>query len=148
MKILGIDYGSKKVGIAISDDGGTLAFPKNTLSNNENLIDELRTICRDEKIQALVFGESLNAIGEENPIMRDVQLFKEILDRELKLPIFMQKEAFTSMHTRTIDKTEKTRARKTRKKVVKDDDESAAALILQRYLDKKNMDPDKNLTRD
>ena len=148
MKILGIDYGLKKVGIAISDDGGTLAFPKNILPNDENLIPELKKICQNEDINAVVFGESLDSNGNDNPIMEELQLFKEHLDRELKLPFFMQKEAFTSMHTRTIDKTEKTRARKTRKKVAKDDDESAAALILQRYLDKKNMDPDRNLTRD
>ena len=41
MRILGLDYGTKRIGIAISDDGGTLAFPKVILSNNLNIFKKL-----------------------------------------------------------------------------------------------------------
>lgn len=138
MKLLGIDYGSKKVGIAVSDDGGTLAFPREIMTNDNALLGELKAIVESEKIEAIVFGESLDQNGEENAIMTDIQKFKEVLDRELKLPIFMQKEAFTSVHAQQPVKSEKPKARKTKKAPRKDDDQSAAALILQRYLDKKN----------
>ena len=138
MKLLGIDYGSKKVGIAVSDDGGTLAFPRKILANDEKLIDEIKSFCAEEKIEAIVFGESVDQNGENNPIMEHIQKFKEILDRELKLPMFMQREAFTSVHAQQPVKSERPKARKTKKAVKRDDDQSAAALILQRYLDKKN----------
>jgi len=138
MKLLGIDYGSKKVGIAVSDDGATLAFPRKIIANDNKLFDELKSLINEEKIDAIVFGESVNQEGEDNPIMVDIQKFKELLDRELKLPMFMQKESFTSVHAQQPIKSEKPKARKTKKAVKKDDDQSAAALILQRYLDKKN----------
>lgn len=138
MKLLGIDYGSKKVGIAVSDEGGTLAFPKKILANTDSLIDEIKILCAEEKIEAIVFGESIDQNGEENEIMVDIHKFKEILDQELKLPIFMQRESFTSMHAQHVAKADRPKARKTKKPARKDDDESAAALILQRYLDKKN----------
>lgn len=138
MKLLGIDYGSKKVGIAVSDDGGTLAFPREVMTNDSALLGELKAIVEAENVEAIVFGESLDQNGEENTIMTDIQKFKEVLDRELKLPIFMQKEAFTSVHAQQPVKSEKPKARKTKKAARKDDDQSAAALILQRYLDRKN----------
>ena len=50
MKLLGIDYGEKRVGIALSDEGGTIAFPKNILDNDNELLKKIKTTSFQEKI--------------------------------------------------------------------------------------------------
>jgi len=76
MKYLGIDYGKKNVGVAVSDDGGNLAFAKTVLDNNEALLKNVLKICEEDKIEAIVMGESKNLNGEENLIQKDILRFK------------------------------------------------------------------------
>lgn len=65
MKYLGIDYGEKNVGIAVSDDGGNLAFAKTVLHNGKQLLESILKICLEEKLKLwfsenrLIFLESL-----------------------------------------------------------------------------------------
>ena len=54
MRYLGIDYGSKRVGLAISDEGGTMAFPYKIIPNNMELVDAIHNICGAEEISAMV----------------------------------------------------------------------------------------------
>lgn len=138
MKHLGIDYGSKRVGIAISDDGGTLAFPYKILKNDMTLLDSLHNICGEENISAIVIGESHDLSGVPNKIMGSIEEFKRNLEAELDLPISFQKEFMTTVEARGRAGKEVNNARKVAKEKVSAADASAAALILQRYLDKKN----------
>jgi len=138
MKHIGIDYGSKRVGIAISDDGGTLAFPYKILPNNMELVDMVHNICGEEDIAAIVLGESHDLSGVPNKIMGPIEEFKHNLETELDLPIYMQKEFMTTTEARGREGKEMNNARKLPKEDQKSADASAAALILQRYLDKKN----------
>jgi putative holliday junction resolvase len=128
MKLLGIDYGEKRVGIATSDEGGILAFPKEILDNDKNLVAKIKKICEEEKIEKIVLGESVNDKGELNKIMEKITHFKEELEKEIKLPVYFEKEFMTSLEAR--------RYQENLKRV----DASAAALILQRYLDRKKHD--------
>ena len=57
MKFLGIDYGSKKVGIAVSDDSANLAFPKCVIGNDVELLEHIARIVSEENIGAIVLGE-------------------------------------------------------------------------------------------
>ena len=138
MKHLGIDYGSKRVGIAISDDGGTLAFPYKILKNDMTLVDSVHNICGEESISAIVIGESHDLSGEPNKIMGSIEEFKRNLEAELDLPISFQKEFMTTVEARGREGKEVNNARKVAKGKSDHADASAAALILQRYLDKKN----------
>ena len=139
MKYLGIDYGLKNVGIAISDEGGEMAFPKVVLDNDENLFSKIKQICEEEKVGGIVIGESLNFKGELNLIMKQIIFFKEKLEKETTLPTYFQKELFTSaeaertqgQNLRNIRKGE----RKEKTVSLKKNDASAAALILRSYLD-------------
>ncbi len=130
MKFLGIDYGSKRVGIAISDDDGSLAFPKITLENKKDLKGKIKEVCEGEKVEGIVVGESLDSKGEPNPIMKDIAVFKKHLEDELSLPVYFEAEFMTSHHAAIGGKKGEFR-RETL-------DASAAALILQRFLDKRN----------
>ncbi len=124
MRYLGIDYGAKRVGLSISDEEGRLAFPYRVLKNDMELVDLMHSICGTENISAIVLGESRDLSGEPNKIMGSIEEFKKNLEVETELPIYFEKEFMTTVE-----------ARKNNEKNV---DASAAALILQRYLDRKN----------
>ena len=126
MKYLAIDYGKKKIGIATSDDGGEMAFPGMVIENNKMLLTEVKQLCKELKIGAIVMGESLDQNGKPNAIAKDARAFAVLLEDTLDLPLSFEKEWMTSVHARAMQEG---------KEIV---DDSAAALILQRYLDKKN----------
>lgn len=138
MRYLGIDYGSKRVGLAISDEGGVLAFPYKILTNNLELIDSIHNICGQEEISAIVLGESHDLSGQPNKIMGSIEEFKRNLEAELDLPVFFQKEFMTTIEARGRGGKEINNAKKIGKIKQAPADASAAALILSRYLDKKN----------
>lgn len=138
MRFLGIDYGTKRVGVAISDENGTLAFPNGILPNNLNLYKEIGIILKEENIGEIVVGESMDFKGEPNVVAKDIEVFISELEARFEIPIAKQKEFLTSVEARRGEGKEKNNARKTKKENGKKIDDSAAALILQRYLDKKN----------
>jgi len=138
MKCLGIDYGSKKVGTAISDEGASMAFPYKIIKNDLALIDTIHNICGTEDISMIVLGESIDASGKPNKIMGSIEEFKRNLEAELDLPVSLEKEFMTSVFARGNDGKKANDARKNKKDKIKNIDDSAAALILQRYLDRKN----------
>ncbi len=139
MRYLGVDYGSKKVGLAISDEEGSFAFPYKIVSNNMELIDTIHNICGEESISAIVVGESNDLSGKPNKIMGSIEDFRKTLEIELELPVYYEKEFMTSIFARGNDGKEVNNARKVKKIFGKKVDDSAAALILQRFLDKKNI---------
>lgn len=123
MKYLGIDYGTKRVGIAVSDDGGSFAFPKVVIENAQAL-ETVTTLCKDEGISAIVIGESVASNGETNDLMKAVNTFKEKLAVATNLPIFFEREDYSSVEAHRYQTAAGNR------------DDSAAAIILQRFLDK------------
>lgn len=137
-KLLGIDYGIKRVGIAISDENGMLAFPNGILLNDLLLFKKIGEILKAENIVEVVVGESLDFKGEPNEVSKKIEVFVSELESKFKVPIARQKEFLTSIEARGKEGKEKNNARKTKKENSKKIDDSAAALILQRYLDKKN----------
>ena len=140
MKYLGIDYGLKNVGIAVSDEDGLLAFPKIVLDNDKKLFESIIKIIEEDGVEAVVVGESLNFAGEPNPIMKKIVLFKEKLEKEIDLPVHWQKELFTSAEAEQIQGRPLRNIRKGDRKEksvsLEKNDASAAALILRSYLDK------------
>ncbi len=139
MKYLGIDYGSKRVGLATSDEGGSFAFPHSIVPNTTELVPVIATLCEKEGVTGIVLGESTDLSGAPNKIMGSIEEFKRNLEAEMDLPVYFQKEFMTTIEARGREGKEKNNARKTAKAVQAPADASAAALILQRYLDKKNV---------
>lgn len=139
MRYLGIDYGSKRVGVAISDDNGEYAFPYKILKNDLELDDNIHNICGGENISAIVIGESTNSSGNPNKIMGSIEDFRKTLELELDLPVYYEKEFMTSVFARGSDDKGINNARRVKQKDKGKVDDSAAALILQRFLDRKNI---------
>ena len=138
MRYLGVDYGSKRIGLALSDEEGSLAFPYKIIPNNLELIDTIHNICGQEEVSAIVLGESHDLSGNPNKIMGSIEEFKKNIEIELEIPVFFQKEFMTTIEARGHIGKDSNNAKKTTKAKQKEADASAAALILQRYLDKKN----------
>ncbi|MEK7190516.1 MAG: Holliday junction resolvase RuvX [Patescibacteria group bacterium] len=143
MRFLGIDYGTKRIGTAISDENGTLAFPKEIVLNNKDTFNKLGEIIRDENISEIVVGESVDFSGKLNALSGRIEVFILELSEKFKLPIHKQKEFLTSVEARKSKVGKKglspSQAHSKLKQIKSGRiDASAAALILQRYLDKKN----------
>jgi len=141
MKILGIDYGTKRIGIAISDDSEKFAFPKEIILNDNNLIAHIVVVCKDEKIKTIVIGESLDYKGRENIVMKEIKKFIKSIKKEINITIIFEPEFMTTVQVKRLQKygiKESMRPRKTPERgVCGKVDASAAAIILQTYLDKK-----------
>ncbi|KKU70076.1 MAG: hypothetical protein UY17_C0022G0004 [Candidatus Beckwithbacteria bacterium GW2011_GWC2_47_9] len=125
MRYLGIDYGGKRVGVAISDQSGKIAFPEGVIPNTKHLAETVKIICEEKSVGEIVLGESKNFSGEDNPVMKKIYEFKAALAKETNLPIRMEPEFLTSAEAERIQGKNKMH------------DASAAALILQSFLDKR-----------
>ncbi len=124
MRFLGIDFGEKRVGVAISDADNSFAIAKGVLKNDQELIPSLKKMCEENEIMGLVLGESKDYHGAPNAIMKKVLGFKEVAERELKIPVYMEPEYMTSAEAVHLQGESAMI------------DASAAALILKSYLDK------------
>ena len=131
MRYLGIDYGTKKVGLALSDENGRMGFPHAIISNTPRLVSELSALIAREKVGAVVIGESRSLAGGDNPIAAAARSLGESLGRETGVPVSYESEVYTSVEARRPpEKVSKTRAARRHVEI----DASAAALILTSYL--------------
>ena len=126
MKYLGIDYGTKHIGIALSDPEGRMAFPRMVLDASKDPMGEIEELCREEHVEKIIFGDSRNFKNAPNPIMKKMTPFAESLARRTGLPVDFISEALSSQEAR---RTQGENAM---------NDASAAAIILQSYLDRAN----------
>lgn len=124
MRYIGIDYGKKRVGIAVSDENGEFGLPHSVLQNDRKILEKITEICEEKKVGEVVIGESRDFSGAENPVMGDIRKFAAELEKTVKLPIHFEPEFLTSAEAKRI--------------IGENDmlDASAAALILKSYIDK------------
>ncbi len=124
MKLLGIDFGSKRVGIAVADTEAGLAFPKGVIPNDKFLLGEIKNLCTGYGTELIVIGESKDLDGKENKIMKDIKLFKKMLEQDLQIDVVFEPEFMSSQQALHLQEDTKLL------------DASAAAVILQSYIDK------------
>lgn len=141
MRYLGIDFGTKKIGLSLSDEGGNLAFPYKIIKNHPHVANDLSDIVEKENIQSIVIGHSKDTFGADNKLMEDINDLIGQLSLTTNLPIHLQPEEFTSLEAKRPPNFSGSNRRnqanqRGKLKTDKPIDHSAAALILQRYLDK------------
>ena len=124
MRILGIDYGSKRIGIAVSDEAAQFALPVSIVKNSETALDEVVALGKKYEVAEMVMGESRNYKGEPNVIMADSLVFKNKLE-DAGMVVYLEPEFMTSMNAERFQGKNELH------------DASAAALILQSFLDKR-----------
>ena len=129
MRILGLDIGSKRTGVAISDELGITAQPLETIDSKD--IERVINLIEEYKVEELVVGLPLNMNGSQGPKAREVISATDSLKGKLSIPVRMWDERLTTVG---IEK-ELIRADVSRRKRRKSIDKLAAQLILQGYLD-------------
>jgi putative Holliday junction resolvase len=134
-RTIGIDYGSARVGVAVSDPLGIFASPLETVPSAK-IIDYLQSYAVSETVERFVVGWPLNLNGEPAQAAVDVEAFLKRLRKAFpQVPVELEDERFTSVlaHRAMIDGGMKKSDRRDKKSV----DRISAAIILQSYLDKK-----------
>ena len=132
-RILGIDYGSKRIGVAISDPLRIIARGIEVISNTPAFFDKIKMIAEKYDAEAIVVGFPYNLKGETGQSAKEVQVFIQGLKAVINIPIIEWDERFTSAvaHQTLIDMGVKRKKRQQKSTI----DRMAAALILQSYLD-------------
>lgn len=122
MRKMGIDYGKKRVGVAFTDDAGLMAFPHDTLPNDENLLEELVSLIEKKGVTEIVIGHSLSKDGAPNVIHKKAEELITDLTLQVGLPVHYEPEQYTTQEAiRFQGRNDKT-------------DASAAAIILNSFI--------------
>ena len=132
-RALGIDFGTKRVGLALSDRSNMIASPYKTLNyvSEKDLINQLETIVTKNDIEILVLGLPINMKGEDTAQTIKVRDFKEILSA-LRIPIVYEDERLSSVSAINSLMLQNVKTGHNKPEI----DKTAAAIILQQYLDK------------
>jgi putative Holliday junction resolvase len=132
-RILGIDFGRARTGLALSDETQTIASPLQAWERKgqTGLFDCVKGIVAEYAVQQVVVGFPRNMDGSEGEVAEEVKKFKEELANSLRLPVVLWDERLSSVSARRFLKDNKLRTKKDKKVV----DTISAVLILQGYLD-------------
>lgn len=133
MRMLGLDYGSKTLGIAISDLTNTIATSLYTFryENNDEVINKINELVKEYNINKIVLGYPKNMNNTIGESAIRVEELKNILEANLNIEIILQDERLTSVTANRV-LIDANISRKKRKNIV---DKLAATIILQNYLD-------------
>ena len=134
MRILGLDYGTVRVGVAISDPTGFMASPKGNVpaEPKKEFLAEIQRICLEFGVEKIVIGLPLHMSGEEGESAIAARAMGAAIQEKLELPICFIDERMSTMSANKALNEANVKGRKKKDKV----DSAAAAIILQNYLDR------------
>ncbi|MHB1686176.1 MAG: Holliday junction resolvase RuvX [Ignavibacteriaceae bacterium] len=131
-RIMAIDYGAKRIGLALTDPLLTFAYPFKTLLNDKNFWKEIISISEKKNVSKIILGLPLKENGEEYELTATVLKFKTELEKKLSIEVLTRDERYTSSIAQSIITA--TVSKKSKRKDKSLVDQSAAAIILQDYL--------------
>ena len=133
MRILGVDHGEKRIGLAISDPTGTISSPLKVIKHVSLLIDaaQVAELAQENAVELVVIGQSFDEQGLPNLAGRRAARFAEALKTQTQIPIVLWDESFSSQEARR----ERIESGVRRKKRAAPLDALAAAVILRSYLE-------------
>jgi len=136
MRILAIDHGTKRMGIALSDELGMIAQPLKFIEAEPfaKFLDRVKEILREKQVELILVGMPRNMDGSYGPAALKVQEFVAVLKEAIAIPIQTLDERLTSVQAHRFLTEAEVRGRQRKEKV----DKSAAAILLQSYLDSLN----------
>lgn len=137
-RILGVDFGTRRIGCALSDPSGTIASPLTTFSRRAGKRPpwaEIERLVEENEVAEIVVGLPLDLAGDEGDWAREVREFGSRLARRTGLPVHYVDERLTSVAAeRAVRSSGLPRGRREEKERV---DAAAAALLLRLYLDRR-----------
>lgn len=121
---MGIDFGSKKIGIALTDESGVMAFPYSVIPNDAGFLKTIESLVQERAVKEIVIGHSIDLDGNPNDIHAAVEEFITDATLSFGIPIHLEPEQYTTQEaSRTTGKNKQV-------------DAAAAAIILESYLTK------------
>jgi putative Holliday junction resolvase len=130
-RLLAIDFGSRRIGLALSDPLQIIARPFAVLINDESIFQKLSQIVADEKISRIIVGLPVNMEGEDTPKTLEVRRFTEDLKKKVAIPIEFWDERYTSEEARKVLQDMRIEPHQNKNHI----DKVAASLILRDYMD-------------
>ena len=132
-RLIGLDLGSKRIGVSICDDKQLIATPLKTINRNslKELIDELRLIINENDIKGIIIGNPLNMDGSSGRSAQSVKDTTENIEKNLDIPICLWDERLSTVGAFNLSSQLDINVSKREKKI----DENAAAFILQGAID-------------
>ena len=133
MRILALDHGSKRIGVAVSDETKTIAQPLEYILTEPfaDFLSRLKKILTEKEIDLILIGQPRNMDGSYGPAAQKVEVFVAVLKSTITVPIKLRDERLTSVMANRILIQGNVRRDKRKEKV----DKMAAAILLQSYLD-------------
>ena len=134
MKVIGLDLGTKRIGVAVSDESGRIALPTATLSGDRpacEIIADILNLADQHEAERIVIGMPTSLSGEAGPAAQKVAQFARALAAETSLQVITWDERLTTALAEKTMVAADVKRRKRRQKI----DKVAATLILQNYLD-------------
>ena len=133
MRILGIDHGEQRIGVAVSDETGTIARPLTVLKHVSRSVDaaQIASVAGEQNAELIVVGQSFDEEGQPNAAGRSAERFAEALKSQTVLPVLLWDESLSTVDARSM-RLEMGVPRKKRGGHL---DDAAAAVMLQSYLD-------------
>ena len=131
--MIGLDLGSKRIGVSICDDKQLIATPLKTINRKslEDLVDELKLIINENNIKGIIVGNPLNMDGSSGKSAQSVKDTTENIEKNLDIPICLWDERLSTVGAFNLSSQLDINVSKREKKI----DENAAAFILQGALD-------------
>jgi putative Holliday junction resolvase len=137
MRVLGLDVGDRRVGVAISDPTGTVVRPLHTLARGSRTEDfvAIAALVAEHHVELVVVGQPLSLDGTEGPQARRIARYAQLLADQLAVPVVFWDERYTTAAAEEIMLQNRSRGRRRRARADGGVDAIAAAVILQSYLD-------------
>jgi putative Holliday junction resolvase len=134
-RILGIDYGDVRIGLALTDPLKIIASPFRTIQNRNNdfIIKELGSIINEKKIETLVIGLPIGLNNQETIQTKKVRIFADLI-KILEIPIYFQDERLSSISAKKSLIVQNIKTGSNKSMI----DKAAAAIFLQQFIDTKN----------
>ena len=132
-RLIGLDLGSKRIGVSICDEKQLIATPFKTIerSSSKDLINELQNIIKDNNIKGIIIGNPLNMDGSSGSSAQSAKDMSDNISRSIDLPICLWDERLSTVGAFNLSSQLEVNVSKREKKI----DENAAAFILQGAID-------------
>ena len=132
-RLIGLDLGSKRIGVSICDEKQLIATPFKTINRStaKDLIDELKKIIEENNIKGIIIGNPLNMDGSSGSSAQSVKDTSNNIEKSIELPICLWDERLSTVGAFNLSSQLDVNVSKREKKI----DENAAAFILQGAID-------------
>ena len=130
-RLMGIDFGEVRIGIALSDPLQIISQPYRVIPNNDNTISEIKNIIKSEEVRKIILGLPLNLDGEDTKKTLEVREFSEVLKSNVDIPVIFWDERYTTVEANEELKHMGYGIAESRKVI----DKVAASIILKNYME-------------